>query len=127
MKEWAKSENVRNIMASRIKSYMNVPIIDNFGTLKEEAARFLVSWYHDGNIWPDQPITINNKLINFITNLPFNKEPVPVRSKNPTLLENFTGSTQRGKNSKGLQINSIETSLVKWTTLIISICLTISS
>ena len=80
--------------------------------------------YHDGNIW-HQPIAITKKLISFITGLPLNGEPIPVSSKNPTLLEKFTGSPQKGKNSKGLQINSIEASLVKWMSLIISIYLTI--
>lgn len=67
MKEWTKCENARNITVARIKSYLNAPIIDNFGTLKEKAVKFIVSRYHDGKIWLDQPITINNKLINFIT------------------------------------------------------------
>ena len=80
-------------MVARIKSYMNAPIIDNFGTLKEEVVKILVSRYHDGKIWLDQPITINNKLINFIIDLPLNGELVPIGSKNPTLLEKFTGST----------------------------------
>ena len=102
MKECAKSENARNITTIRIKSYLNVPIVDNFGTLKEEVVKYLVSRYHDRKIWLDQPIAIIDKLVNFITNLPLNREPVPVRLKNPTLLEKFTGSTQRGKNSKGL-------------------------
>ena len=93
----------------------------------EEAIKFLISRYHDGKIWLDQPIAITGKLINFITGLPLNREVILVSSKNPSLLERFTGSTQKGKNSKGLQINSIEAPLVKWTTLIISICLTISS
>ena len=88
--------------------------------------KFLVSRYHDGKIWLDQPITINSKLINFITGLPLSGELVPIGSKNPTLLENFIGSTQRGKKSKGLQINSIESSSVRWTTLILSICRMIS-
>jgi len=83
-------------------------------------------WYDDGRIWLDQQITINAKLINFIIGLPLNGDQVPIRSKNPTLLENVIGSSQRGKNSKGLQINSIESPLVKWTALIVSICLTIS-
>ena len=74
----------------------------------------------------DKPITITRKLMNFITSIPLNGEPVPVGSKNPALLERFTGSSQKGKNSKGLQINSIESPTVKWTTLIISIYLTIS-
>lgn len=125
MKEWAKSENARNIIVARIKSYLNVPIIDSFRTLKEEVVKFQVSRYHERKIWLDQPITINNKLINFIISLPLNGELVPVGSKNPTLLEKFIGSIRRGKNSKGLQIKSIESSSVRWTTLILSICLTI--
>lgn len=42
------------------------------------------------------------------------------------LLEKFTSSTTKGKNSKGFQINSIEFMMEKWTTLIISIFLTLS-
>ena len=93
MKEWEKSENERNIMVARIKSYLNAPIIDSFGALKEEVVKFLVSRYYDGKIWLDHPITINKKLINFITGLPLNGELVQVRSKNPTLLDKFKGST----------------------------------
>jgi hypothetical protein len=107
-----------------IKSYLNAPIINNFGTLKEEAAKFLVRRYHDDKIWLDQLITINAKLINFINDLPLNGDQVPIGSKNPALLEKFIGSSQRGKNSKCLQINSIESPSIKLTTLIISICLT---
>ena len=100
--------------------------MENFSNLKEEEAKFLISRYHDGKFWLNQPIAITKKLINFITSLPLNGEPIPVGSKNPNLLEWFTGSTQKGKNTKGLQINSIGSSTVKWTTLIISICPTIS-
>lgn len=106
-------------------SPISMHIIDNFGNLKEEAAKFLVSRYHDRKIWLDKPIAITGKLINFITDNPLNGEPIPIGSKNPYLLERFIGSTQKGKNSKGLQINSIESSTVKWTALIISIFLTI--
>ena len=126
MREWSKLDNARNITVAQIKSYLNAPIIDNFRTLKEEVVKFLVSRYHDDKIWLDQPITINARLRNFITGLLLNGDQVLVESKNPALLEKFTGSTQRRKNSKGLQINSIESSLVRWTTLILSICLTIS-
>lgn len=64
IKDWSKSDSTRNITTAWINSYPNTPIIDNFGTLKEEAAKFLVSQYHDGKIWLDQPITINARLIN---------------------------------------------------------------
>ena len=69
---------------------------------------------------------MTRKLINFITGLPLNRDPIPVGPKNLALLERFTRSTQKGKISKGLQINSIEAPSVKWMTLVISICLTIS-
>ena len=42
------------------------------------------------------------------------------------LVEKFTGSNSKGKNSKGLQINSIEMSMIKWVALIVYICLTTS-
>jgi valyl-tRNA synthetase len=64
LREWEKSENAGNMIA-RIKSYLNAPIIDNFGTLKEEESKSLVSRYHDGEIWLDQPIAITWKLINW--------------------------------------------------------------
>lgn len=102
LREWEKSENSQNVSAAGINSYLNTPIIDNFGTLKEDASKFLVSRYHDGNIWLDQPRAIIRKLINFIIGLPLNEEPILVGSKNPALLEKFTRSTQKGKNSKGL-------------------------
>jgi hypothetical protein len=94
MKDWVKSENTRNVTSTRIKSYLNAPIVDNFGILKEEAAKFLVNRYHHGKIWLDQPISVIDKLVNFITGLPLKEEPVPVGSKNPALLEKFTGSKQ---------------------------------
>ena len=126
LREWGKSEGTQNFTIAIIKSYLNAPIIDNFGNLKEEIAKFLDSRYHEGKIWLDKPITIIGKLINFITDLPLNEEPVCVSSKNPSFLESLTGSTQKGKNSKGLQINSKEALSVKWISLIISIFLTIS-
>lgn len=53
LKEWAKSEGARNLSTARTKTYLNAPIIDNFNNLKEEAAKFLISRYHDGKIWLD--------------------------------------------------------------------------
>ena len=100
LREWGKNENARNLTIAIIKSYLNAPIIDNFGNLKEEVAKFIVSRYHDGILWLDQPIAIIEKLINFIIGLPLNGEPILVGSKNPSLLERFTISTQKGKKLK---------------------------
>lgn len=126
MKEWGKSEGARNFSATRIKAYINAPIIDNFDNSKEEPAKFLVRRYHNEKIWLDEPIAITDNLINFITSIPLSGEPIPVGSKNLALLEWLTRLNKKCKNSKGLQINSIESLTIKWTTLIISICLTIS-
>lgn len=98
--------------------------MDNFDKLKEEAAKFLVIAYHDGKIWLDELIEITPKLINFITGIPIKGDLVPIVVKNMALVEKFTGSSSKGKNSKGLQINSIEIPIVKWVTLIVSIYLT---
>ena len=43
IRDWSKLEGARNIMLAQIKSYLNAPIIDNFGALKEEASKFLVN------------------------------------------------------------------------------------
>ena len=51
MRDWAKRENARNVTAARIKSYLNATIVDNFGTLKEEAVKFIINRYHDRKIW----------------------------------------------------------------------------
>ena len=91
LREWEKRKNAWNLITSIIKSYLNAPIIKKFRNLKEEAAKFIVSRYHDRKIWLEQPITITGKLINFISGLPLNGEPIHVSSKNPTLLERFIG------------------------------------
>ena len=93
LREWGKREGTWNLATARIKSYLNAPNIDNFRNLKEEVAKFLVSRYHDGKFWLDRPIAIIGKLINFIIDLPLNREPVPVCSNNPTFLEWFNGPT----------------------------------
>lgn len=72
MRDWLKCDNARNITATRIKSYLNAPIVNKFGALKEEVIKFIVRWYHDRKIWLDQPIAITNKLINLITGVPLN-------------------------------------------------------
>ena len=43
IRDWSNSDNARNISTARSKYYLNVPILDNFRTLKEEAAKFLMS------------------------------------------------------------------------------------
>lgn len=97
-----------------------------FDNIKEEVAKFLVSHYDDVKIWLDKPIEITPKIINFITRLLIKGYHVPTSVKNMDLFEKFISSNSKGKNSKGLKINSIEMLTIKWASLIVSIFLTAS-
>lgn len=127
LKEWGQTKGSRALSIAKIKTYLNAPIMANFDNINEEACKFLVSRYHDGKIWINHPIEITPKLINFITRLPVKGDLVLVRVTNMSLVEKFIGSSSKVKNSKGLQINSIEMSTIKWVTLIVSIYLTASA
>ena len=59
--EWEKSEGAQNLSTSRIKTYLNLPIINNFGNLEEEASKLLVSRYHNGKFgWTSQLQSLEN-------------------------------------------------------------------
>jgi hypothetical protein len=123
LKEWGQIEGFLALFVAKIKSYLNTPILESFENNKEKAAKFLVSYYHDGKFWLDEPIKITPKLINFVTRFPIKGNPVPFGTKSMDLVNKFTGSNRKGKKSKILQINSIEMMTIKWTTLIVSIFL----
>ena len=115
------------LSATKIKSYLNAPILASLDNIKEEVAKFMVSRYHNRKIWIDEPIEITPNLINFITDFPVKRDLVPVGTKSMALVEKFIGSSSKGQNSKSLQINSIEMLMIKWVTLIVSIFLIASS
>lgn len=119
-----QTKGYRDLFVAKIKAYLNSPIMGIFDNLKEEASKFLVSRYHDGKIWIDDPIEITPKLINFITGLPVKGELVQFDVKNMALVKNITCSSSKGKNYEGLQTSSIEMLTIKWVALIVSIFLT---
>jgi len=55
---------------AKIRSYLSAPQIAGFYGLKEEAAKFIVSRYHEGKFWLDEPVKITLQLIRRITGLP---------------------------------------------------------
>ena len=69
-----------------------------------------------------KPIEITPTLIAYITSLPTKGDPILVTSKSPSLLEELIGS-RTSKNSKGVMIHHISNLTIKWTTIIVSICL----
>lgn len=125
LKERGWTKGSMALATAKIKNYLNAPILETFDNLKEEAAKFLVSRYHNMKIWLDEPIEINLKFVNFIAKLSVKGGLAPVRVKNLALIEKFTGSSNKGKNSKGFPITSIKMPTNKWVSIIISMFLKI--
>ena len=107
---------------AKIKSYLNAPFLASFGTLREEATKFLISQHHDAKLWLPVPIEITTNLIRYIYDLPASNDPIPMGSKNSPLIKEFI-RIKAGKNSKGVIINHIQYPIVKW--IAITICLTV--
>lgn len=124
LKEWSQTEGSTMLFIVKIKTYLNAPIMTSFNNIKEEVVKFLVIHYHDSKIWLNKPIEITPKLINFIIGLPVKGYTIQARVKNMDLVEKFIGSSNKGKISKGLQINSIDMMMITWGALTVSICLT---
>ena len=91
---------------AKIRSYLNSPLVAAFGTLKEEATKFIMSQYIKGKLWLPDPIKIKPDLISYITGLLALRDLVPMGSRNSPLVEELTSRKCR-KNSKGVAINQI--------------------
>ena len=74
IKEWAYQDKkitleAKNISYSTIMSYMNTPFMASFGGTKETTVKFIISWYHNGKFYFDQPIEISGEVIYKLTGL----------------------------------------------------------
>ena len=69
--------------------------------------KFIISHYHNGWFYFDEPVDIFGEVISKLTGLSNEGNPVLVRIKEG-LVEELTGSSL-GKNSKGLMIRQITT------------------
>ena len=85
-----------------IFNYPNAPLMASFGGTKEATVKFIISRYHNGRFYFDQPIDITGDVISKLTGLSKQGSPVPIGIKDG-LVQELTGSSS-GKNSKGLMI-----------------------
>ena len=112
MKEWAyvnknPTQAAEKIKYSTIFNYVNAPLMASFGGTKETAVKFIISWYHNGQLYFDQLVDISGEVISKLIGLSNEGNPVPVGIKEG-LVEELTRSAS-GKNSKGLMISQITT------------------
>ena len=96
----------------------------SFGGTKETAVQFIISRYHNGQFYFDQPIDISGEVISKLTGLSNEGNPVPVGIKEG-LVKELTGSSSV-KNSKGLMIGQITTRTPQIVAKIIAITLTLA-
>jgi len=107
-----------------ILMYMSAPQIAKMGNLKDLAAKYIVSRFHDGKLWLDNPIEITEHLIHHVTGLPRSGEKVPMDMPIAKMVQEQLGSEEGGINSKGIHIGQVKHNFVRWALTIISICLT---
>ena len=104
------------------QKFDGIPQITGFEGLKNDAAKLIISQYHGGNIWLDEPIEINEKLIRRIKILQFlNKgQGIPTPTNTKEWIEQFIGVTN-AMNSEGLVIRQVNNGETKWTCGIVSL------
>jgi len=94
------------------------------GNLKDLAAKYVVSRFHDGKLWLENPIEITADLIHHVTRLPKTGEKVPMDMPMAKMVQDELGSEEGGTNSKGIRISQVRHDSVKWALTIIVVCLT---
>lgn len=63
---------------AKIKSYLNVPLLAPFFSVKEEVAKFILIHYHKDKFWLPELVDITPKLISYIRVLPTSGDLVPI-------------------------------------------------
>ena len=129
MQEWdyvnKKPTQARDkIKYSTIFNYVNASLMRSFSGTKETVVKFIISRYHNGQFYFDQPVDIFQEVISKLTGLSNKGDPVPVGIKEG-LVEELTGLTS-GKNSKGLMISQITARTPQIVAKIIAITLTLA-
>ena len=69
------------IRKSTILQYPNAPLMASFGGTKEAAVKFIISRYHNGRFYFNQPIDITGDVISKLTGLSNQGSPVPLGIK----------------------------------------------
>ena len=99
-------------------------LMASLGGTKETAVKFIISQYHNGRFYFDQPVDISGEFIYKLTGLSNKGDPVPVGIKEG-LVEELIGSAS-SKNSKGLMIGHITHRMPQIVAKIIAITLTMA-
>jgi len=116
---------VNYIEKVRIREILEVPLVAYLQGMKEEAKKYLVSRYHNGKLWLDQPHSIFRTTINLITRLPYKEPKVPTTANVIHWLTKLIGGASR-KNSRGLVIIQVQEPLARWICTIFSLFLTLA-
>ena len=129
MQEWEYVDKMATQATAKIKhntifNYVNAPLMASFGGTKETTVKFIISSYHNGRFYFDQPVDISGEVISQFTCLSNEGNPVPIGIKEG-LVEELTGSSS-SKNSKGLMISQITTRTPQIMAKIIVVTLTLS-
>ena len=118
------TQAAKKIRKSGIFQYPNAPLMESFDGIKEAAVKFIISRYHNGRFYFDQPIDITADVISKLTGLSNQGSPVPIGIKEG-LVQELMG-TPTGKNLKGLMIGQIATRTPQIVAKIIVVTLTLA-
>ena len=74
IKEWAYVDKkptsaTEKLQHSSIVNYVNAPLMASFSGTKETAVKFIISQYHNGRLYFDQPVDISGEFIYKLTGL----------------------------------------------------------
>lgn len=62
------------------------------GNLKDLATKYIVSRFHDGKLWLENPVEITEDLIHHVTGLPKKGDKVPMDMPSAKMIEQELGS-----------------------------------
>ena len=109
-REWAtrvKTDGIDRaapIYQAGLGLYLGAPQIARFGNLKDLAAKYVVSRYHDGKFWLENTVELTAELLHRITGLSMTGAPVPIAMPSAAMIRDYLRSEAEGTNSKGLRI-----------------------
>ena len=75
------TQAAKKVRHSTIFGYANAPLMASFGGIKETTVKFIISQYHNGWFYSDEPVDISRDVISKLTSLANGGDPVPVGIK----------------------------------------------
>ena len=83
MQEWAYVDKKPTQAGDKIKystifNYVNTLLMASFGGIKEITVKFIISRYHNGRFYFDQPVDISREFIYKLIGLSNKGDPVPI-------------------------------------------------